>query len=138
MKSLIEVFDESFTTMSRLVHQENYLACGIIARDLTRLSTLCDFADGILIGEVCEGVFDQIIPELGQHEVSKADRDTLSKQLAEAVSSMAKSYQNKDKRELYESIRNLRGIGTRFQFKSWRTMKRRPDLEERTHRLEVS
>src|SRR5437773_11381925 len=86
MKTLIEAFDESFATMSKLIDQENYFACELVSRDLTRLSTLCDFADGILIGEICEGVFDQIMGELKRYEVPKAERDTLSKELREQIS----------------------------------------------------
>ncbi len=99
---------------------------------------MSDFADGILIGEICEGVFDQIIPELRRYEVPKVERDALSKELGEQMNAIAKSYQSKDKEGLYVGVRTLRGLGTRFQFKCWRTMKPKADLEERLHRLEVS
>jgi len=123
MKDILKIFDESFETIGKLLEESNYSGCSNIATDLITISGMSEFGDGVFIGEVLEGVFDQINTTVGNFTTSEEDIEALRGQMKEQVALVEKTYKNKDKRQLYEALRDLRVVATGFQYKCFWTMK---------------
>ena len=136
MKDLFQIFDESFETIQKLIEDDNYAGSSSISTDLITVSVMSDFQDGILIGEVLEGVFDQIDQLFYTYALKAEVQNAIRKQTYEQVALIGKSYKNGEKEKLYEALRNIRAIATQFQFKCFKTIKPRPEFGPQ--RLRVS
>ena len=129
MKDLFKIFDEHIETINKLVEEPNFLGCETIATDLITISVMSDFGDGILIGEVLEAVFSQISPLFVRFEISEKEQNAIKNKVKEQITLIGKSYNKEDKRNLYEALKNLRSLVTEFQFKCWKTIKRKKEAE---------
>jgi hypothetical protein len=119
MKSIFDVFNEGFEEITRMVGQGNYKGSFVYSSNLTLFSTLLDYEDGILISELLEGVFSQVGPfaeELNPEEIR-----SINEQLAAQMKIIAGSYRAEDKTILYQALRDLRSIATKFQIKCMRS-----------------
>ena len=132
MKSIFDVFNEGFEEITRMVRQGNYKGSFVYSSNLTLFSTLLDYEDGILISELLEGVFSQVGPfaeELNPEEIG-----SINEQLAAQMKIIAGSYRAEDKNILYQALRDLRSIATKFQIKCMRS---RPIKVQRQTRLNI-
>lgn len=132
MKSIFDVFNEGFEEITRMVEQGNYKGSFVYSSNLTLFSTLLDYEDGILISELLEGVFSQVGPfaeELNPEEIR-----SINEQLAAQMKIIAGSYRAEDKTILYQALRDLRSIATKFQIKCMRS---RPIKVQRQTRLNI-
>ena len=132
MKSIFDVFNEGFEEITRMVGQGNYKGPFVYSSNLTLFSTLLDYEDGILISELLEGVFSQVGPfaeELNPEEIG-----SINEQLAAQMKIIAGSYRAEDKNILYQALRDLRSIATKFQIKCMRS---RPIKVQRQTRLNI-
>ncbi len=132
MKSIFDVFNEGFEEITRMVEQGNYKGSFVYSSNLTLFSTLLDYEDGILISELLEGVFSQVGPfaeELNPEEIR-----SINEQLAAQMKIIAGSYRAEDKNILYQALRDLRSIATKFQIKCMRS---RPIKVQRQTRLNI-
>ena len=132
MKSIFDVFNEGFEEITRMVEQGNYKGSFVYSSNLTLFSTLLDYEDGILISELLEGVFSQVGPfaeELNPEEIG-----SINEQLAAQMKIIAGSYRAEDKTILYQALRDLRSIATKFQIKCMRS---RPIKVQRQTRLNI-
>ena len=132
MKSIFDVFNEGFEEITRMVEQGNYKGSFVYSSNLTLFSTLLDYEDGILISELLEGVFSQVGPfaeELNPEEIG-----SINEQLAAQMKIIAGSYRAEDKNILYQALRDLRSIATKFQIKCMRS---RPIKVQRLTRLNI-
>ncbi len=128
MKDLFQIFDESIETMQKLIAEDNYAGSSSISTDLITISVMSDFQDGILIGEVLEGIFDQIGQLFFTYRLSVEVQKAVREQICEQLALVGKSYKNGDKEKLYEALRNIRTEATQFQFKCFKTIKPRPEF----------
>lgn len=133
MKNLFQIFDENFEVIKRLVDQDNLSGCSSIATDLITISVMSKFGDGVLIGEIFEGVFDQIGPLFNRFEISEDEGNAAKEKIKEQVKLVAEAYKHEDKKELYEALKNLRTVATELQFKCANIMKRKTEGEESRH-----
>ena len=117
------IFDENFDTICGLIEDKNYSGSSNIATDLITISVMSNFRDGLFIGEVFEGVFDQIGVTLENFKVPEEDQKALREKVREYVTLVSRTYKNKDKGAVYEALLNLRVTATEFQFKCYKTMK---------------
>lgn len=132
MKSIFDVFNEGFEEITLMVGQGNYKGSFVYSSNLTLFSTLLDYEDGILISELLEGVFSQVGPfaeELNPEEIG-----SINEQLAAQMKIIAGSYRAEDKTILYQALRDLRSIATKFQIKCMRS---RPIKVQRQTRLNI-
>lgn len=129
MKDILQIFDESLMTIHKLIVDKNYEGSSGISTDLITVSVMSDFRDGVMIGEVFEGVFDQISPLFQEFEIDAEARTSITKQIADQVTLVGKSYKDENKERLYDALRNLRSIATQFQFKCFHTMKAKAEME---------
>ena len=132
MKEVFDVFDEGFEEITRMVGQGNYKGPFVYSSNLTLFSTLLDYEDGILISEILEGVFSQVGPfaeELDAKEIGCIDE-----QLAAQMKIITDSYRAEDKNILYQALRDLRSIATKFQITCMRS---RPMKVQRQARLNI-
>ena len=137
MKDILEIFDQHFERINMLLEERNFLGCKRIATDLITISVMSDFGDGIFVGEVFEGVFDQISPLFKHFEVSEEEKNDMKNHVKEQVALIAKSFSKKDKRDLYETLKNLRSLVTKFQFKCWHMIKPKPAAERAVEISEI-
>jgi hypothetical protein len=132
MKSIFDVFNEGFEEIARMAGQGNHKGSFVYSSNLTLFSTLLDYEDGILISELLEGVFSQVGPfaeELNPEEIG-----SINEQLAAQMKIIAGSYRAEDKNALYQALRDLRSIATKFQI---RCMRSRPIKVQRQTRLNI-
>lgn len=132
MKDVFDVFNEGFEEITRMVEQGNYKGPFVYSSNLTLFSTLLDYEDGILVTEILEGVFSQVGPfaeELGAEEIR-----SINEQLAAQMKIITDSYRAEDKNALYQALRDLRSIATKFQIKCMRS---RPMKVQRQTRLNI-
>lgn len=132
MKSIFDVFNEGFEEITRMAGKGNYKGSFVYSSNLTLFSTLLDYEDGILISELLEGVFSQVGPfaeELNPEEIG-----SINEQLAAQMKIIAGSYRAEDKNTLYQALRDLRSIATKFQIKCMRS---RPIKVQRQTRLNI-
>jgi len=132
MKDVFDVFNEGFEEITRMVEQGNYKGPFVYSSNLTLFSTLLDYEDGILVSEILEGVFSQVGPfaeELGAEEIR-----SINEQLAAQMKIITDSYRAEDKNALYQALRDLRSIATKFQIKCMRS---RPMKVQRQTRLNI-
>lgn len=124
-KNIFEIFDENLIKLKNQVDEKNYNNCFRITIDLTRISTLSNFKDGLLISEILENVFQQIDSIIIQYIVEKEETDELNRQVTEILDIILKSYKDESKQNLYDALKELRYIATQFQFKNWHTKKQK-------------
>lgn len=122
--------------MQKLIGENNYDGCSSVSTDLITVSVMSDFPDGVLIGEVFEGVFDQVAPLFQAFDLNDEVQSMLKKQIGDQVALVGKSIKDENKATLYDALRNIRNIATQLQFKCYKTMKQKPESEStRTLRL---
>ena len=131
MKDILAIFDDSLKEILKALGQENYVGCSTMSTDLITISVLSVYSDGIFMGEIFEGVFDQVGPLLDAYELSDSDRNSLKDGLREQINIIAKSYKIADKGAFYAALRDMRTLATEFQLKCFRTMKSKENLEVR-------
>jgi hypothetical protein len=83
---------------------------------------MTDFDEGIMIGEILEGIFDQLAHLFVSFEISKDEKTKATDRLRDQLGSLSKVYAGKDKTTLYETLKRMRISTTRLQFDIWRTM----------------
>ena len=132
MKEVFDVFNEGFGEITRMVGQGNYKGPFVYSSNLTLFSTLLDYEDGILINEILEGVFSQVGPFA--EEMDAKEIGSINEQLAAQMKIIADSYRAEDKNILYQALRDLRSIATKFQITCMRS---RPMKVQRQARLNI-
>jgi len=136
LKNLFQIFEENLEIMQKLIGENNYDGCSSVSTDLITVSVMSDFPDGVLIGEVFEGVFDQVAPLFQAFDLNDEVQSMLKKQIGDQVALVGKSIKDENKATLYDALRNIRNIATQLQFKCYKTMKQKPESEStRTLRL---
>lgn len=132
MKDVFDVFNEGFGEITRMVGQGNYKGSFVYSSNLTLFSTLLDYEDGILISEILEGVFSQVGPFA--EELDAKEIGFINEQLAAQMKIITDSYRAEDKNILYQALRDLRSIATKFQITCMRS---RPMKVQRQARLNI-
>jgi hypothetical protein len=113
MREIFNVYNEGFEEIARMVGQGNYKGAFVASANLTLFSTLLDYDDGILVSEVLEGVFSQVGP-LAEDLETEEVRPT-NEQLAAKMQVVTDTYRAEDKNALYQALRDIRSIATKFQ-----------------------
>ena len=119
MKDVFDVFNEGFEEITRMVGQGNYKGSFVYSSNLTLFSTLLDYEDGILISEILEGVFSQVGPFA--EEMNAKEIGSINEQLAAQMKTITGSYRAEDKNILYQALRDLRSLATKFQMRCMRS-----------------
>lgn len=123
MKNTIEIFDEYLRLIKNMLEQSNYYGCTRIARKLTTVSTMSGFKDGVLISEVCEGIFDQLDDVVKRYKVDEEKLKKIDKLLIELTNTLVEVMKNDSKEKLYEVLKEMRYSVTEFQINSFDTAK---------------
>jgi hypothetical protein len=131
VKDVLAIFEDSLKEILKALGQKNYAGCSSMSTDLITVSVLSGYSDGTFVGEVFEGVFDQLAPLFDTYEVSDSERNSLEEGLREQINTIAKSYKTADKKALYTALRDMRALATEFQLKCFRTLKSKPNIEVR-------
>ena len=132
MKDVFDVFNEGFEEITRMVRQGNYKGSFVYSSNLTLFSTLLDYEDGILISEILEGVFSQVGPFA--EEMDAKEIGSINEQLAAQMKTITGSYRAEDKNILYQALRDLRSLATKFQM---RCMRSRPMKVQRQAKVNI-
>ena len=132
MKDVFDVFNEGFEEITRMVGQGNYKGSFVYSSNLTLFSTLLDYEDGILISEILEGVFSQVGPFA--EEMNAKEIGSINEQLAAQMKTITGSYRAEDKNILYQALRDLRSLATKFQM---RCMRSRPMKVQRQAKVNI-
>ncbi len=130
MKDITQIFDEKFALMQKLSSDLNFQACLANTSDLILASILFDYTDGVFIGEVLEGTFEQTWRLFRQYILTESDQNILKAKYNEYLALTAKTYKDDDKNALYNALSNLRFEITKMQFKCIQTYKRKEKQEQ--------
>lgn len=129
MKDIYQIFDENFKVLIEMTEKMNLLGCMNTSVDLTRIATMADFKDGVLVSETLEGVFTQLGPLMEQYDIPEAERKQIKEKMHQNMILLSQNYKANDKAKLYEILRDLRSLATFFQFKCWNHLERKRGKE---------
>ena len=129
MKDIYQIFDENFKVLIEMTEKMNLLGCMNTSVDLTRIATMADFKDGVLVSETLEGVFTQLGPLMEQYDIPEAERKQIKEKMHQNMILLSQNYKANDKAKLYEILRDLRSLATCFQFKCWNYWERKRGKE---------
>lgn len=129
MKNIFQVFDENFKLIAKTLTQSNYQGCSNIATNLIAVSVLENYSDGVLIGEVFEGIFEQIGPLWERFELGKEEQEIAKEKLRRCIASIAKSYRKENKNDVYVALRDMRTVATNLQFRTVTTVKSKHGMQ---------
>ncbi|WP_174591672.1 hypothetical protein [Methanocella conradii] len=115
MKDAFQALEDNIRVIINLVERNDYNSSRRFCTYLITTYTFLDYDDGILIFEILESVMDQIEDGLGFFEISDDVKNDLSKQIIKQLGIILTSYNNKNKEQLYDSLKEIRSIATRFQ-----------------------
>lgn len=124
MKDLQEIFYEKILLLQKLSTDFNLKACSTTSTDLITSSILFEYTDGAFIGEVFEGVFEQLNDLMKSFSLDDKDKEILKKSFEKNLGIIAESFKKKDKNELYQALANLRYDATKMQYKCYQTRNR--------------
>lgn len=113
MKDVFDAYTEGFAEITQMVEQGNYRGSAVASTYLTFVSTALDYTDGILVSELLEGAFLQVGPVAEESEPEAVK--LLNEQLAVQMRIITDSYRAENKNALYQALRDLRSIATKFQ-----------------------
>ena len=117
-----ECYEKSLGEIIEQIKTENFSGCTSMATDMVRASILFENTDGVLVGEVLEAVFLELHSVMKNYEISKDKRSELIKDLVYSAQELANSFKNKNNIEMYNNLKNIRYIVTKFQFKAIYTL----------------
>jgi len=120
MKQLSEIFAELFDAIIDAVDENNFFACANVSLDFIAVAEMANFKDGVFIGEVFEGLFNQM--KILSKDFDLDDEELMQfRELAkQRVQIIANSYQKSDKNEVYEALKEIRNDVTVLQMKTFR------------------
>ncbi|HIJ07251.1 hypothetical protein [Methanocalculus sp.] len=121
MKDYQAVIEEDFFTIREMVKVYNLRAAFNIVLDLTRICTLFDDDDGIIIMEVLEGVFSQVGSVFDNYDVPENLKTEFASNVVEELDKLIENYKSKNQIEIYKNLRHIRTISTKLQIVQIRT-----------------
>jgi len=121
MKDYRAVIEENFLTMREMVEVYNLRAAFTIVSDLTKVCTLFDDEDGIIIMEVLEGIFSQVGPIFEKYELSENIKSEFTSIAVVELDKLIENYKSNNQIEIYKSLRYIRSISTKLQIDQLRT-----------------
>lgn len=130
MKDIHQIFEEYFFSLTEPVKQSNYRSCANISSDIIKISEIIGFDDGVFIGEIFESIFLQIATELSNYQASEEEQQTLKINLLTSISQISKCYEEPDKTKLYDNLKGMRLLTTKFQYQLRRQCNLRQQLPQ--------
>jgi len=124
MKKLEESFVEGLNLIMEQVKVSNYSGAETIATNLINISNHLDYPDGVLIGEILEAIFDQLMDTLSEYKIESGQQESLSNELLEGLEQLIKSIKTDDELSIYKVLRFLRTKVTSLQYQCWETARR--------------
>lgn len=121
MKHYQAVIEENLSTVQEMVKIYNFRAAFNIVSDLTKICTLFDDEDGILIMEVLEGVFSQVGPIFENYEISENIKNEFTSITIGELDNIMENYKSNNQNEIYKNLRSIRSISTKLQIDQVRT-----------------
>ena len=130
MRDIQQLFYEKIILIQKLSMDFNFRACSGSSTDLITAAVLFEYQDGVFIGEVFEGVFDQLHDLVSRYDLDESDQKILKENFDRNLSMIAELFRKSDKNELYQALSNLRYETTKMQYKCYQTqkMKRREKI----------
>jgi hypothetical protein len=130
MKDLNQISEEYFSSLFDSLDKSNFMSCASISSDFIKFSEIIDFNDGVFIGEIFESVFMQITTEISKYQVTDEEINELKVGLNKSITIVSSIYNESDKNELYNILKEMRLITTKFQFKLRRQCKVRQAIPQ--------
>jgi hypothetical protein len=130
--NFIQKYKEALGRIRDDLSDTNIRGCLNNSTDLTRMSDFVGFDEGILIGEILEGIFDNFEDMLDLFEHKPEEIEPIKKELMSLISILEEKIPSKNeqvKAELYTTLVSARCCVTHLQIQFMREKKpRRPTL----------
>ena len=116
--------------------EPNTKGCYNNSIDLTRASDFVGFNEGIFIGEVLEGIFDNFNDMVRMYEYNKAEIEPIKTEIVKLLNILEEKFPPKNekaKAELYDALVSARSCTTHLQICFYREKKLKlppPDIDE--------
>ncbi|MCL2641995.1 MAG: hypothetical protein FWD52_00545 [Candidatus Bathyarchaeota archaeon] len=133
MKQLSEIFADLFTAIRAAVEENNFFACTNISSELILVSELAGFKDGVFIGEVFESSFSQMRSLFNEYVFGSQELELFTESTKQYIQIIADNYENPDKTQVYEALKNIRNDITVLQIKTFRLYESKPDHSTSNH-----
>lgn len=115
------MFEDEIKALQVQVAKSSFSSCSMITDNNTRFYILSDEDDLTFISEILNDIFRDISHCLIEYQTEKDSLDEIKKNLNDALGSLLENFKNRNDAGLYESLRRLRLIVSKFQLECWHT-----------------
>jgi hypothetical protein len=123
---------DALVRMAGNLAETNIKGCFNNSIDLTRASDFVGFSEGVFLGGVLEGIFNNFNEMIRMYEYKIEDIEPVKKKIAELLDILGKSFPAKNekaKAELYDALVSTRSCVTSLQVVFYREKKMKPPPE---------
>jgi hypothetical protein len=130
--NFIQKYKEALGRIRDDLSDGNIRGCFNNSTDLTRMSDFVDFDEGIFIGEIFEGIFDNLEDMINLFEHKPEEIEPIKKELMSLISIIEENIPSKSekaKAKLYATLASARCCVTKVQIQFMREKKpKRPQM----------
>jgi hypothetical protein len=117
MKDFDTIFIDSLKDIIGLLEKRDFESAFNSVAPITHYCNFSGDAQGVLISEVLEGVFNQVGPIIDTFQIPEKDVDDLTSDLLKSYNTLITALSKKNKADIFEAIVSIRFIATQFQLK---------------------
>lgn len=126
MRNINDLFDEYLDKLESAIGLKRFSNCYRMCDDLTKYSTMSDYKDGILISEILENIFSELRDLFKSADIPETEEKQILTDLKTHIALIQTTYKDDDKNSIYNALREIRSITTRFQIHCYNTFSIKP------------
>lgn len=119
MKDPQIAYKERLENILNLSKDGQYSSCFNISHNLTNFAWTVELQDEVFISEVLEAIFTEMDNMINNYDIPETTAQELQKNLSVKMENLIKAYPNKDPRQLYICLKELRYVATFNQLHAW-------------------
>lgn len=129
MKDPQIAYKERLENILNLIKDGQYSNCFNIAQNLTNFAWTVELEDEVFISEVLEAIFTEMSTLTSEYEIPDNIAQELQKNLSTKMENLIKAYPNKDPRQLYICLKELRYVATYNQLHTWQKYPKKKSVQ---------
>jgi hypothetical protein len=130
MKDFNTIFIDSLKEITGLLERRDFESAFKSIAPLTHYSNFSGDAQGVLITEVLEGVFNQVGPIVDTFQIPDEEIQDMVSNLLEAYNKLIIALFDKNKLKIFDALVSIRFIATQFQLKWTKIGKQKVDKKK--------
>jgi len=132
MKDPQIAYKERLENILNLIKDGQYSNCFNISQNLTNFAWTVELEDEVFISEVLEAIFTEMDTVTSDYAIPEDIAQQLQTDLSTKMENLVKAYPDKDPRQLYICLKELRYVATYNQLHTWQKYpKKKPSRFQR-------